>query len=186
MLALCVTVVLLSAGAIQTAPLTCEDLIRPLDLSELHLNQTLGKWINVAESSEHLPYIKTNSAWIDVSISASNTSQNNTFDIALFAFSEIKQACFRFNSTYTLHDNGKLTCEFPVPAVLVLLSTCSDCLLANESFTINGTTYRSLELWTRTREVVVDLDLFMKQAACLRLPPVAVIDAQKELCPDTI
>ncbi|KAJ8009485.1 hypothetical protein DPEC_G00089370 [Dallia pectoralis] len=74
MQAVLVTVVLglLSVGASQAAPLTCEDLLKPMELSSF--NQILGKWSSIALSSDGAgwKHLEINSAWIDVSEATPN------------------------------------------------------------------------------------------------------------------
>nr|XP_046190945.1 uncharacterized protein LOC124019601 [Oncorhynchus gorbuscha] len=195
MLAVCVTVVLglLSVSGSQAAPLTCEDLLRPLELSSV--TQTLGKWMYIAESSdrpfwEQILYTLLHSAWIEVSVPVG--TQNNILDIAQFYGIGIPHlntfgfGCSRINSNFTLHDNNTWTSVSPIPVTEVLLTTCSDCLLTLERWDDDGKTYTSLTLYSRRRELTAtELDFYMKQVDCLSLPPAMFIDPKKELCLDT-
>nr|XP_029513615.1 uncharacterized protein LOC115128149 [Oncorhynchus nerka] len=195
MLAVCVTVVLglLSVSGSQAAPLTCEDLLRPLELSSV--NQTLGKWMYIAESSdgpfwEQILYTLLHSAWIEVSVPVG--TQNNILDIAQFFGIGIPHQnafrfrCFRINSNFTLHDNSTWTSVTPSPVTEVLLTTCSDCLLTLERWDEDEKTFTSLTLYSRRRELTAtELDFYKKQVDCLSLPPATFMDPQKELCRDT-
>uniref|UniRef100_A0A8C7RW46 Apolipoprotein M n=1 Tax=Oncorhynchus mykiss TaxID=8022 RepID=A0A8C7RW46_ONCMY len=158
MLAVCVTVVLglLSVSGSQAAPLTCEDLLRPLELSS-----TLGKWVYIAESSdrpfwEQILYTLLHSAWIEVSVPVG--TQNNILDIAQFHGFGIPYqntfgfGCSRINSNFTLHDNSTWTSVSPIPVTEVLLTTCSECLLTLEKWGEDGKTYTSLT--TENNEMV--------------------------------
>ncbi|XP_041708278.2 uncharacterized protein LOC121542798 [Coregonus clupeaformis] len=192
MLAVCVAVVLglLSVSGSQAAPLTCEDLLRPLELSGV--NQTLGKWMSIAESfihsNKHPWQDLSRSTWIEISVPVG--TQNNTLDIAQFyGFSIPHQnasgiECFRINSNFTLHDNNTWTSVIPFPVSEVLLTTCPDCLLTLERWAEDGNT--SLKLYSRRRELTAaELDFFKKQVDCLSLPPATFMDPQEDLCPDT-
>uniref|UniRef100_A0A674BQD4 Apolipoprotein M n=1 Tax=Salmo trutta TaxID=8032 RepID=A0A674BQD4_SALTR len=157
MLAVCVTVVLglLSVSGSQAAPLTCEDLLRPLELSS-----TLGKWVYIAESSdrpfwEQILYTLVHSAWIEVSVPVS--TQNNILDIAQFyGFGIPHQNAFGFGL-------------IPITVTEVLLTTCSDCLLTLERWDEDGKTYTSLTLYSRRRELTAtELDFYKKQVDCLK------------------
>ncbi|XP_036791947.1 uncharacterized protein LOC110505637 [Oncorhynchus mykiss] len=195
MLAVCVTVVLglLSVSGSQAAPLTCEDLLRPLELSSV--NQTLGKWVYIAESSdrpfwEQILYTLLHSAWIEVSVPVG--TQNNILDIAQFHGFGIPYqntfgfGCSRINSNFTLHDNSTWTSVSPIPVTEVLLTTCSECLLTLEKWGEDGKTYTSLTLYSRRRELTAtELDFYKKQVDCLSLPPATFIDPKKDLCLDT-
>lgn len=195
MLAVCVTVVLglLSVSGSQAAPLTCEDLLRPLELSSV--NQTLGKWVYIAESSdrpfwEQILYTILHSAWIEVSVSVG--TQNNILDIAQFYGVSIPHqnafgiGCSRVDSNFTLHDNSTWTSVTPVPVTEGLLTTCPDCLLTLERWDEDEKSYTSLTLYSRRRELTAaELDFYKKQVDCLSLPAATFTDPQTDLCPDT-
>uniref|UniRef100_A0A8C7MVP5 Apolipoprotein M n=1 Tax=Oncorhynchus kisutch TaxID=8019 RepID=A0A8C7MVP5_ONCKI len=173
MLAVCVTVVLglLSVSGSQAAPLTCEDLLRPLELSS-----TLGKWMYIAESSdrpfwEQILYTLLHSAWIE--FYGIGIPHQNAFGFG----------CSRINSNFTLHDNSTWTSVSPIPVTEVLLTTCSDCLLTLEKWDEDGKTYTSLTLYSRRRELTAtELDFYKKQVDCLSLPPATHMEGEHLYC----
>ncbi|KAL0967706.1 hypothetical protein UPYG_G00255820 [Umbra pygmaea] len=186
-LAVCVTVTmsLLLVGGSQAAPLSCEDLLRPLELN--NINQTLGKWSAVAWSSDSplLMQIQTSSAWLDVSV----TTQDKTVAVSRFYNFTINSEdfkCARYSSDFTLHDNNTLSTFHLIPSTAVLLKTCPDCLLVLETFFEDGNPFKSIKLLSRRRELnAAEMESFKKQVDCLSLPPTMVMDPQIDLCPDT-
>lgn len=96
MLVVFVTVVLglLSVGGSQVAPSTSEELLSSLE--QRSLNQTLGKWLSLAESSER-------PSWELIPVG----NQNNPLDIT--QFHDLRGTCFRIISNLT----RKLHCLNP-------------------------------------------------------------------------
>ncbi|XP_013999311.1 uncharacterized protein [Salmo salar] len=181
MLVLCVISVfsLLSVGL--AAPLSCEDLLRPLETNIT--NHILGKWISIAESTE-VPGGREYAAkeWITGWLQVSPGLQNNTVkELQMF---NIGGKCFSM-TTEMIMENNTFTSTGPLSFSLTYLNTCPDCLLAHHKLSLVNN-YSSLNIFSKRKELTsAELEVFKKQVDCLNLPPAVYTNPQKDSCPDT-
>ncbi|KAM7394103.1 hypothetical protein PAMP_020923 [Pampus punctatissimus] len=165
----------------QSAPLTCEELVQPLDqLDPRHLE---GKWALVAGSLSHLPYLERfkqrDSATVNFS---SNTSETNIFytrSIRLdnkCQYSSYNISLEGSSFTYDGTDKSNLTANF-------VHTSCHDCMLMRMN--VESGKRQHFYLFSRRRELEQkELGEFRAQVECLNMPPPAVMDPTKELCPE--
>ncbi|XP_037619989.1 alpha-1-acid glycoprotein 1-like [Sebastes umbrosus] len=161
-----------------SAPLACEDLVRPLDhLDPRHLE---GRWVLVAGSLSHLPFMerlrRRDSATATFS---SNTSETN---IALSRSMRLDDKCHYHFPNISLEgnsftfDDGNVTTTF-------IHTSCRDCILM--SFDVESGKRQHFYLYSRRRELEQkEMEEFRAQVECLNMPPPAVMDPSKELCPE--
>ncbi|CAN9510506.1 unnamed protein product [Ophioblennius macclurei] len=164
-----------------SAPLTCEELVRPshqLDFGHLH-----GKWALVAGSLSHLPFLEIfkqrDSAAVDFSGNTSETGVSYTHS------KRLKKECFYGSHNITLEGSGffyneeaksNFTANF-------IRTSCSDCLLMHMS--VESGKRQHFYLFSRRRQLErSEMEEFRAQVECLNMPPPAVMDPTKELCPD--
>ena len=172
---------LLSVG--QSAPVSgCERLIQPLEIQGRE--QLLGNWIFIAEStdikgSKLLTKMFVESAWEKV------TAANESDAINIFQSQKMFGRCFSLTTKLTL-ENSTLSMVQPLSSSGVLLNTgCPDCLVFYTKYTTERNTYSGLQLLSKRNEVTAaELEEFKKQVECLNLPPAAILDPGKGLCPD--
>uniref|UniRef100_A0A3P8ZYK9 Apolipoprotein M n=1 Tax=Esox lucius TaxID=8010 RepID=A0A3P8ZYK9_ESOLU len=176
--AVCLTVFLglLSLGGSQAAPLTCEEILKPLELSSLNQVPSLLRYTDCLAGCL---------AWIHASVD----TQEKTIDVKLFYNGTLggkDTMCISISYNYTQHDNKTWSSVFLNPSSMVLLTTCPDCFLTLERWHENGKPYRSLKLLSRRRELTAaELDFYKKQVDCLNLPTAVFMDPQTDLCPLT-
>lgn len=166
-------------SAIHSAPLACEDLVRPLDqVNPRHLE---GRWALLAGSLSDPAQLKffkrRNSSSIYFSVANATSSISYTPSV-LF---EGKCHYQTFNVTL---EGSILTFDARHQVnltVVFLYTTCQDCLVMrydNES----KKTVRLL-LFSRRREAEQEeMEEFRAQVECLNLLPPAVMDPNEELC----
>ncbi|KAI3352460.1 hypothetical protein L3Q82_005414 [Scortum barcoo] len=167
---------LLSLG--HSAPLACEDLVRPLhQLDPHHLE---GRRALVAGSLSHVPFMERlkqrESATAGFSISANETN------ISLFRDMRADNKCHYVSynislegSSFTFAD-GNITTTF-------IYTSCPDCILM--SFDVESGKRQHFYLFSKRRELEPrEIEEFKAQVECLSMPPPVVMDPTKELCPE--
>ncbi|XP_071389099.1 uncharacterized protein [Centroberyx affinis] len=185
MFALCTTVLLYFMSVSHSAPLSCEDLLRPLD--QLEPGPMQGRWALVASSLSHLPSLESlkcvSSITIDVSVSNSNETSNFTYTQIDRVGDKCQYQPYSMSVeggvlTYNVGDRMNLTGT-------LLHTSCRDCLVLRwdmESW--NGVSLH-LYLVSRRREVgTKEMEEYKAQLECLNLPSPVVMDPSKELCPE--
>ncbi|KAK6294944.1 hypothetical protein J4Q44_G00341700 [Coregonus suidteri] len=180
MLVLCVISVLSLLSVGLAAPLSCEDLLRPLEMNST--DHIWGKWISIAESSE-FPGGREYAAkeWTTGWIQVSPGLQNNT--VKELQMTNIGGKCISMTSVMTM-ENNTFTSTLPLSFSLTYLSTCPDCLLAHQKMSLLGN-YSTLFLYSKRKEITsAELKVFKKQVDCLNLPPAVLTNPQKDSCPD--
>ncbi|XP_071768993.1 uncharacterized protein LOC139922388 [Centroberyx gerrardi] len=188
MFALCATVLLYFISVSHSAPLSCEDLLRPLD--QLEPGPMEGRWTLVASSLNHLPSLESlkrvDSITIDISVSVSNSNETSSYTYTQITRFGNKCEYFPFNIsiegstlTFNVRDNANFTGTF-------LHTSCPDCVVMRleiEELRINKSL--DLYLFSRRREVgPKEMEEYKAQLECLELPPPVVMDPTKELCPE--
>lgn len=175
---------LLSVG--HSAPATnCESLTQKIDIQSR--DQLLGKWRYVGESTS-IPGSKTLTKKFVASAYVNITAAHESDTI--YALQSQKMTLFgRLGGCMSLTlkmtvANNTLSMEKPYKATEVLLTTgCPDCLVILGNFTLGQTSYQSLQLLSKRRELIMaELDEFEKQADCLNFPAPVILDPQSDLC----
>ncbi|XP_020351756.1 uncharacterized protein LOC109900515 isoform X3 [Oncorhynchus kisutch] len=184
MLVLCVISVLSLLSVGLAAPLSCEDLLRPLKMNST--NHILGKWIFIAESTE-VPGGREYAAkeWITGWLQISPGLQNNT--VKELQMINIGGKCISMTSEMTMEnnmENNTFTSTEPLPYSLTYLNTCPDCLLVQQKLPLVSK-YSTLYIFSKRKELTsAELEVFKKQVDCLNLPPAVFTNPQKDSCPD--
>ncbi|XP_041642024.1 uncharacterized protein LOC121508945 [Cheilinus undulatus] len=172
---------LLSLG--QSAPqASCDSLVKPITISS---EEMLGRWLYIGGSSDlpgsrSLAHLMT-SVWLDITA----TSQSNV--LSLFQTQKIYGRCSSliYNVTF---ENSAMLIEQPFYLKEVYLPTdCPDCLVVYEEIISGTDTFRSLLLFSKRNSVSpADVEMLKKQAVCLQMPSVLMVDTNEETCPDNI
>ncbi|KAE8300020.1 hypothetical protein D5F01_LYC00151 [Larimichthys crocea] len=164
-----------------SAPLPCEELLRPLDRVDLH--GLVGRWALVAGSLNNLTYLdrfkQRDSATITFSSNTSDANISYTSSIRLHEQCLYKSynislqgSSFTFDGT----DKRNLSASY-------VHTSCPDCLLMR--MIVESGKRQHLYLFSRRREVEQkEMEEYKAQVACLNMPPPAVMDPAKELCPE--
>ncbi|XP_070829148.1 protein AMBP-like [Chaetodon trifascialis] len=177
----CAIALLCCLAVSHSAPLTCEDLVRPLDqLDPRHLG---GKWALVAGSLSHLPYLERfkqrDSASINVASNSSDTHISYTRSLRLdnkCKYSSYNITLEGSNFTYDGTDKSNLSASF-------VHTSCRDCMLMH--MTVESGKRHHLYLFSRRRQLEQkEMEEFSAQVECLNLLPPVVMDPTKELCPE--
>lgn len=171
----CIIFVLLVSGNL-AAPLACEDLLRPL--TQVDSANLMGRWASVAGSLQ-----------MEAARAALKEKDSFAVDVR--------------NSSYTMATSSNGQCEYSQrnislegPVIIskvknftltaTLRSTsCPDCLVM--TFDAESPSHKSVDLYllSRRREVLPEeMEEFMAQLECLKMPPPIVLDPTKELCPE--
>ncbi|XP_026216619.1 uncharacterized protein LOC113162604 isoform X2 [Anabas testudineus] len=176
--AVCATALLFMVSASHSAPLACEDLVRPVD--QLDLRQLEGRWAMVAGSLSYPPFIER----LRRRDSASLTFSSNTSDsVIVFSRSaRVDNKCYHSSHNITLegnsftHDNNSVHTTF-------FYTSCPDCILV--SCNVESGKRRHFYLLSRRRQLEEkEMEEFRAQVECLNMPPPVVLDPTKELCPE--
>ena len=179
--AACAVALLCLVPASLSAPLACEDLLRSVD--QLNLRHLEGRWALVAGSLSHLPYLErfkqrdsaavdftSNSTEINVSYTRSlrvdNKCQYSTYNITMAGSS------FTYDGT----EKSNASARF-------VHTSCHDCMLMHMD--VESGKRQHFYLFSRRRQLEQEeIEEFMAQVECLKMPPPAVMDPTKELCPE--
>ncbi|XP_073324748.1 uncharacterized protein [Pagrus major] len=178
MLLVCAIALLGLMSVSLSAPLACEDLIRPLDqLDPRHLE---GRWAMVAGSLSQLPLMERLRSRESATASfSSNTSETNiSFRRSMRRDDKCHYASYNISlegSSFTF-DNRSVNTTFTH-------TSCRDCILL--SFDVESGKRQHFYLFSRRRQLEQEeIEEFTDQVACLKMPPPAVMDPSKELCPE--
>ncbi|CAL1601525.1 unnamed protein product [Knipowitschia caucasica] len=179
-----IAVVILSILSLgQCAPLdNCETLLTPKSISR---DEMLGKWMYIGGTSDlpgsrSLVHLLT-SAWIDTR----PTPQSNILELIQAQRIYGKCTTLKYNVTF---ENNILLIEHPFYLKEVYLSTeCGDCLVAYETVETDDDAFQSLLLFSKSRTVPpAAVEMLKKQAACLKMPSLLMIDPNNEICPEDL
>ncbi|KAL7403662.1 hypothetical protein ABVT39_003421 [Epinephelus coioides] len=174
----CAIALLCLVSLSHSAPLSCEDLVRPLEqLDPRHLE---GRRALVAGSLSHLPYMERfkdrDSATVNF---VNNTSETN---ISMSRSMSSHNACHYMSYNISLegssftYEDGNITTTF-------IYTSCHDCILM--SFDVESGKRQHFYLFSRRRELEhTEMEEFRAQVKCLNMPPPHVMDPTKELCPE--
>lgn len=178
MLALCATALLCLLAVSQSASPPCEELVRPLELDNVH--DFLGRWVLVAGSLSD----PENEEKFRQRETASITIVNGTTGLSLqrnFGFGNI---CRYSSSNITMDGNSFNFNDFNV-TVSFLHSSCAECAVMR--FHNKPRDIQRLYLFSRGREVKSEVAAeFGAQARCLNMLSPIMLDPTKELCAEKI
>ena len=162
-----------------SAPLTCEDLVRPLDQLDPHDLEGVS-WALVAQSLE-LPFKFEGS----MTMYFSNTSEASVYSYTQGNRFKDDQCDYLFYN-FTI-ENGTITSNLDRFSSLTgsfLYTSCPDCLVVR--FVVGGGYRVSADVYllSKRRQLEqTELDEFGAQMKCLNRNPPDVSDPTKELCP---
>uniref|UniRef100_UPI003AAE64CB uncharacterized protein n=1 Tax=Centroberyx gerrardi TaxID=166262 RepID=UPI003AAE64CB len=183
MFALCATVLLSSMSVSHSAPLSCEDLLRPLD--QLEPGHLEGRWALVAGSLNHPPSVEVFKSRDSAAIHFSNSSANSTATSYTRTFRSGGTCQYQLynisveGSTFILIFESRN--HFNLSWTL-LHTSCPDCMMIRWNVELES---QSSYLFSRRREVgPKEMEEYKAQLECLKLPPPVVMDPTKELCPE--
>uniref|UniRef100_A0A8D3E4M8 Apolipoprotein M n=1 Tax=Scophthalmus maximus TaxID=52904 RepID=A0A8D3E4M8_SCOMX len=163
-----------------SAPLACEELVRPLD--QLDLSHLEGRWALAAGGLSHLPNLERfrqrDSAAVNFSRNTSDSAISYTRSIRL------ENKC-TFN-TYNISLEGS---SFVISGsnftMTFLYTSCPDCLVLR--FDNKAKQLRNVYLFSRRRELEQEeMEEFTAQTGCLDMLPPVLMDPTKELCPEEV
>ncbi|XP_074486556.1 uncharacterized protein LOC141764831 [Sebastes fasciatus] len=182
MFAVCAVALFCLMSVSHSAPLSCEDLVRPLDQLDPHHLE--GRWALVAGSlgnPEHLESFKRrNSSTINFSNAGANSTILYTPNVdfggkCVYHTYNISLEGSTF--TFDVRDPVNLTVTF-------LRTSCPDCLPMRFDDSESKKPLR-LFLFSRRRELEQkEMEEYGAQVECLNMLPPAVMDPNKELCPE--
>lgn len=179
--AVCVIVLPYMVPASHSAPLPCEELVRPVD--QLDLRHLEGKWAMVAGSLSYLPNLERfkqrDSATINVSSNTSDTSISYSRSIRLDNKCQYNSYNISLEgSSFTYDGTGKsnISANFAH-------TSCRDCLVMH--IHLVSKKQQHFYLFSRRRQLEQkEMEEFRAQVECLNMPPPVVLDPTKELCPE--
>lgn len=178
MFCICAIVLFCLTYLSQSAPLTCEDLIRPLN--EVDSNFLEGKWAFIAGSLSHVLDMETLGRRQSATATFSSNTNETTITLARSMREDNKCYYSSYNISlegvsFTFHD-GRVNTTFTY-------TSCPDCILMN--FDIESGRRLHFYLFSRRRQLKqVEIEEFRHQVDCLKLPKPVVMDSDMELCPE--
>ncbi|XP_027138340.1 alpha-1-acid glycoprotein 1-like [Larimichthys crocea] len=175
MSSLCVLALLCLMTLTRSAPLTCEELLRPLDRVDLHGLE--GRRALVAASLSHPPFMERlkqrETASIDFSSNSSDTS------ISFRRSTRFDNVCHYGSYNISLQGSSFIFDNITT----TFTHTCDDCVLL--SFDVKSEKRQHFYLFSRRRQLQTEeIEEFKAQVKCLNMPPPVVMDPTKELCPE--
>ncbi|TKS68006.1 Alpha-1-acid glycoprotein 3 [Collichthys lucidus] len=176
MSALCVLALLCSMTLTRSAPLTCEQMLRPLDQVDLHGLE--GRRALVAASLSHPPFMERLRQRETASVHfSSNTSDTS---ISFRRSTRFDNVCYYGSYNISLQGSSFV---FDNITTTFTHTTCHDCVLL--SFDVESGKRQHFYLFSRRRQLDhEEIEEFKAQVKCLNMPPPVVMDPAKELCPE--
>lgn len=177
-IAACALTVTCLLSGVHAAPLTCDNLVRPLDQLDSHHLE--GTWALVAGSLSHLPYLERFKSRDSAAIHfPSNTSEMSVSYTRTLRFNDTCQYdslnISLEGSSFTYDGKSNISGSF-------VHTSCRDCVL----MLMNVESGKRLHfyLFSRRRQLEEEeMEEFRTQVECLKMPPPHVMDPAKELCP---
>uniref|UniRef100_A0A3Q1HBA3 Uncharacterized protein n=1 Tax=Anabas testudineus TaxID=64144 RepID=A0A3Q1HBA3_ANATE len=174
----CSIVLLCLTSVSHSAPLACENLVRPLDQLDPHRLE--GRWAMIAGSLSYPPFIERLRRRVSASVNFSNITAES---VIVFSRSKhLENKCYYSSYNVSLEGNrftfynGNITTTF-------IHTSCHDCILM--SFDVESGKRLHFYLFSRRRQLEEkEMEEFRAQVECLNMPPPVVLDPTKELCPE--
>lgn len=164
-----------------SVPLTCTELTRPLDQLDPH--DLPGRWALIAGSISYLPYLEIFQQRDSATVGFS--SPTNASSISYTRSLSVNGSCFYgyynislegSSFTYDGTDKSQFSAK-------VVHTSCRDCLLF--LMTVESGKRQHFYLFSRRRQLEEkEMEEFRAQVECLNMPPPAVMDPTKDLCPE--
>ena len=178
--AACAITLLCLVSVSRSAPLVCEVLVQPL--VQLDLGRLEGRWAMVAGTLNNLTYLERfkqrESATVNFSSNTSDTNVSYSSSIHLnnkCLYHSYNISLEGSSFTYDGTDKSNLTGNF-------VHTSCQDCLLMR--LNVESGKRQHFYLFSRRRQLEQkEMEEFRAQVKCLNMPPPAVLDPTKELCP---
>lgn len=156
-------------------PLACEDLVRPVD--QLHLHYLEGRWVLVAGSLSHLPFIERLRRRGSSTVNFSNNASDST--ISFSHSTHLDNKCYYTSYSISLGGNSF---TFDNVTTTFIHTSCHDCILL--SCDVESGKHQHYYLFRRRREVEEkEMEEFKAKVECLNMPPPVAMDPTKQLCP---
>ncbi|CAG5937901.1 unnamed protein product, partial [Menidia menidia] len=177
-LAMSTVVLLCLTSPGHSAPLACEDLIRPSNQLDLHHLE--GRRAMVAGSLSHLPYFE--GLRLRHSATAQFSAISNGTGIRFSRSRRLDNKCHYASYNISLEsssftfDNGSVNTTF-------IHTSCRDCILL--SFDVESGKRQHFYLFSSRRKLEQEeIEEFKAQVECFNLPPPVVMDPTKDICPE--
>uniref|UniRef100_A0A3B4Y135 Apolipoprotein M n=1 Tax=Seriola lalandi dorsalis TaxID=1841481 RepID=A0A3B4Y135_SERLL len=162
----------------RSAPLACENLVRPLErLDPLHLE---GRWTLVAGSLNDSADAATLKGRDSVTIDFNNSTYTQVNRVGDKCDYDL------LNITFEGHIMSLQTRNYNFSGTFFQTS-CPDCAVL--SLDVKSQSFKSVDLYlfSRRREVKPkEMEDFRAQVECLNMPAPVVMDPTKELCPEQV
>lgn len=157
-----------------SAPLSCENLLRPKDQLDLE-----GRWVLVSASVRDPTYLEKLKQRDSAMVTFGNVSGTSEMSFRrVFSSGDI---CEYMESNITLKGSGFAFPQFNV-TVTILHMSCPDCALMQ--FSDNSDKPVRLYLFSKRRQLEpAEMEEFKAQAKCLNMTEPVVKDPTKKLCP---
>lgn len=174
-LATCAIALFCLISASCSAPLGCEDLLRPLDHVDLHSENGWALVLASLVNPAHLERLRMrDSAWIKFS------NSSNPGELLIERRFGFNTTCAYSSNNFTL-EGTSFTYHSSNLTVTFLHTSCPDCLLLR--FMESGK-LRNLYLFSERRELEQkEVEEFSAQAECAKSLSPERMDPTKELCP---
>uniref|UniRef100_A0A8C6LU54 Apolipoprotein M n=1 Tax=Nothobranchius furzeri TaxID=105023 RepID=A0A8C6LU54_NOTFU len=160
-----------------SAPLDCSHLLRPLHQLDPHLLE--GRRAMVAGSLSYLPLMEPLARRDSAAAIFSNSTTEGTLTFSRSL--HLNGTCHYSSYNISLEgrsfafDSSRVTATFTH-------TSCRDCILL--SFDVESGKRQHFYLFSRRRQLEQEeMEEFRAQVECLNMPPPAVMDPTKELCP---
>lgn len=180
MFAVCAVALFCLMSVSHSAPLSCEELVRPLDQKNPY--DMVGSWAltagGLSGAADLEDFKLRDSSWI---LFANGSEPSQMLFTRHYGFPD---RCEVYPSNITGHLGG-LTMESLNLTVAFLYTSCPDCVLMRWDVTPGDKLSPALYLVSKRRGLEKkEMDEFRAQVKCLNLLPPVVMDPTKKLCPE--
>ncbi|KAG8014876.1 hypothetical protein GBF38_003561 [Nibea albiflora] len=173
---LCVLALLCLMTLTHSAPLTCEEMLRPLD--QVDLPRLEGRRALVAASLSHPPFMERLRQRETASVDFSSNSSESS--ISFRRSTRFDNVCHYGSYNISLQGSSFI---FDNITTTFTHTSCDDCVLL--SFDVESGKRQHFYLFSRRRQLETqEIQEFTAQVKCLNMPPPVVMDPTKELCPE--
>uniref|UniRef100_A0A3P9PC99 Uncharacterized protein n=1 Tax=Poecilia reticulata TaxID=8081 RepID=A0A3P9PC99_POERE len=174
----CAVAVLCLLPVSRSAPLTCEESVRPLD--RLDTRRLEGKWALVAGSLSHPPFLERFKSRDSATAEFSNNGDESSLFFRRSGRSDGN--CYYASYNVTLEGSSFTLDDINITTTFVHTS-CHDCILLK--FDVESGKRQHFYLFSKRRQLEeMEIEEFRDQATCLNIPPPVVMDPSKEVCPE--
>uniref|UniRef100_A0A3Q2QIE2 Uncharacterized protein n=1 Tax=Fundulus heteroclitus TaxID=8078 RepID=A0A3Q2QIE2_FUNHE len=160
----------------RSAPLACEDLLRPLGQPDL--GGLEGRRAMVAGTLSHLPLMERLRRRDSATAEFSSIQSGVSFRRSSRSGNDCRYASYNvtLEGAGFAFDDGNVSTTF-------VHTSCPDCVLLK--FDVESGKRHHFYLFSKRRQLQeAEVEEFRAQAECLNFPPPVVMDPSKELCPE--